>query len=80
MLASHVYLDVVIFSLIVTSRSFGWKYDTLYIDINLLVGVGKTSLVNLIVKGSSIARPPQTIGCTVDVKVRIAVTHILEDI
>uniref|UniRef100_A0A7N0UQG6 Uncharacterized protein n=1 Tax=Kalanchoe fedtschenkoi TaxID=63787 RepID=A0A7N0UQG6_KALFE len=31
-------------------------------------GVGKTSLVNLIVKGSSIARPPQTIGCTVEVK------------
>ncbi|PON58707.1 Small GTPase superfamily, Rab type [Parasponia andersonii] len=31
-------------------------------------GVGKTSLVHLIVKGSSIARPPQTIGCTVDVK------------
>lgn len=31
-------------------------------------GVGKTSLVNLIVKGTSTARPPQTIGCTVDVK------------
>ncbi|KAK6924161.1 Small GTPase [Dillenia turbinata] len=31
-------------------------------------GVGKTSLVHLIVKGSSVARPPQTIGCTVDVK------------
>lgn len=31
-------------------------------------GVGKTSLVHLIVKGSSIARPSQTIGCTVDVK------------
>uniref|UniRef100_A0A2P2JTN2 Uncharacterized protein n=1 Tax=Rhizophora mucronata TaxID=61149 RepID=A0A2P2JTN2_RHIMU len=31
-------------------------------------GVGKTSLVHLIVKGSSIARPPQTIGCTVAVK------------
>ncbi|KAF3440474.1 hypothetical protein FNV43_RR18758 [Rhamnella rubrinervis] len=31
-------------------------------------GVGKTSLVNLIIKGSSVARPPQTIGCTVDVK------------
>ncbi|XP_010261072.1 PREDICTED: uncharacterized GTP-binding protein At5g64813-like isoform X2 [Nelumbo nucifera] len=35
---------------------------------HLLVGVGKTSLVHLIVKGSSIARPPQTIGCTVSVK------------
>ncbi|GLU20384.1 hypothetical protein SLE2022_365870 [Rubroshorea leprosula] len=31
-------------------------------------GVGKTSLVNLIVKGSSVACPPQTIGCTVAVK------------
>lgn len=31
-------------------------------------GVGKTSLVHLIMKGSSIARPPQTIGCTVCVK------------
>nr|ACS66798.2 unknown [Dimocarpus longan] len=31
-------------------------------------GVGKTSLVHLIVKGSSTARPPQTIGCTVGVK------------
>ncbi|GMJ03985.1 Light Insensitive Period1 [Hibiscus trionum] len=30
-------------------------------------GVGKTSLVHLIVKGSSIARPPQTVGCTVGV-------------
>ncbi|KAJ0096713.1 hypothetical protein Patl1_27607 [Pistacia atlantica] len=31
-------------------------------------GVGKTSLVHLIVKGSSVARPSQTIGCTVGVK------------
>ncbi|KAF6146349.1 hypothetical protein GIB67_020443 [Kingdonia uniflora] len=31
-------------------------------------GVGKTSLVHLIVKGSSIAHPSQTIGCTVSVK------------
>ncbi|KAL8195808.1 hypothetical protein R6Q57_025561 [Mikania cordata] len=31
-------------------------------------GVGKTSLVHLIVKGSSIDRPAQTIGCMVDVK------------
>ncbi|GAB4861076.1 sphingosine N-acyltransferase subunit lip1 [Ancistrocladus abbreviatus] len=31
-------------------------------------GVGKTSLVHLIVKGSAIARPPQTIGCTVSLK------------
>lgn len=31
-------------------------------------GVGKTSLVNLIIKGSPIARPPQTIGCSVNVK------------
>ncbi|KAF5818699.1 putative P-loop containing nucleoside triphosphate hydrolase [Helianthus annuus] len=31
-------------------------------------GVGKTSLVNLIVKGTVTKHPPQTIGCTVDVK------------
>ncbi|GAA0141874.1 small GTPase [Lithospermum erythrorhizon] len=31
-------------------------------------GVGKTSLVHLIINGSSIARPPQTIGCSVGVK------------
>ncbi|KAL3818847.1 hypothetical protein ACJIZ3_004752 [Penstemon smallii] len=31
-------------------------------------GVGKTSLVHLIMKGSSVDRPPQTIGCTVSVK------------
>ncbi|KAH6833700.1 Ras-related small GTP-binding family protein [Perilla frutescens var. hirtella] len=31
-------------------------------------GVGKTSLVNLIMKGSSIARPSQTVGCSVNVK------------
>ncbi|KAH7692474.1 Small GTPase protein [Dioscorea alata] len=31
-------------------------------------GVGKTSLVHLIVNGSSISRPPQTIGCAVGVK------------
>ncbi|XP_048443274.1 small GTPase LIP1-like isoform X1 [Pyrus x bretschneideri] len=31
-------------------------------------GVGKTSLVHLIVKGSSITRPPQTVGCTVGVR------------
>lgn len=32
-------------------------------------GVGKTSLVDLITKGSSITRPSQTIGCSVNVKV-----------
>ncbi|KAI3792741.1 hypothetical protein L2E82_06629 [Cichorium intybus] len=31
-------------------------------------GVGKTSLVHLIVKGTTIAHPSQTVGCTVDVK------------
>ncbi|CAN6320742.1 unnamed protein product [Urochloa humidicola] len=31
-------------------------------------GVGKTSLVHLILKGSAIARPAQTVGCTVGVK------------
>ncbi|XP_057532008.1 small GTPase LIP1-like isoform X1 [Amaranthus tricolor] len=31
-------------------------------------GVGKTSLVQLILNGSVVARPPQTIGCSVSVK------------
>ncbi|KAG8096813.1 hypothetical protein GUJ93_ZPchr0013g34389 [Zizania palustris] len=31
-------------------------------------GVGKSSLVHLILKGSSIARPAQTVGCTVGIK------------
>ncbi|XP_076881500.1 small GTPase LIP1-like [Bidens hawaiensis] len=31
-------------------------------------GVGKTSLVNLIVKATITKHPPQTVGCTVDVK------------
>lgn len=33
--------------------------------------MGKTSLVHLIMKGSSIARPSQTVGCSVSVKVRL---------
>ncbi|XP_038707903.1 small GTPase LIP1-like isoform X2 [Tripterygium wilfordii] len=37
-------------------------------QVKWLEGVGKTSLVHLIVKGSSVARPCQTIGCTVEVK------------
>ncbi|KAK3151013.1 hypothetical protein QOZ80_3AG0240550 [Eleusine coracana subsp. coracana] len=31
-------------------------------------GVGKSSLVHLILKGSAISRPSQTVGCTVDIK------------
>ncbi|KAM7276530.1 hypothetical protein ACFE04_018396 [Oxalis oulophora] len=31
-------------------------------------GVGKTSLINLIIKASSIAHPQQTVGCSVSVK------------
>ncbi|TVU47766.1 hypothetical protein EJB05_07375 [Eragrostis curvula] len=31
-------------------------------------GVGKSSLVHLILKGSAIARPSQTVGCTVGIK------------
>ncbi|XP_078439429.1 small GTPase LIP1-like [Wolffia australiana] len=31
-------------------------------------GVGKTSLIHLIVKGSATTRPPQTVGCAVGVK------------
>lgn len=44
-----------------------WNFNFYY---DIFLGVGKTSIVHLIVKGSSIARPSQTIGCTVDVKVR----------
>lgn len=44
----------------------------------VLLGVGKTSLVHLIMTGSSIAQPPQTIGCNVAVKV-IVVFCILEN-
>ncbi|KAL8256163.1 hypothetical protein R6Q59_031230 [Mikania micrantha] len=32
------------------------------------IGVGKTSLVNFIVKVTITKHPPQTVGCTVDVK------------
>lgn len=41
-----------------------------------MIGVGKTSLVHLIIKGSSITQPPQTVGCTVSVKVE---TIFLQD-
>lgn len=34
--------------------------------------MGKSSLVHLIVKGSLIASPPQTVGCTVGVKVKLS--------
>lgn len=34
-----------------------------------LTGVGKSSLVHLLLKGSAVARPAQTIGCAVGVKV-----------
>lgn len=44
----------------------------MHIQLFLLLGVGKTSLVHLIMTGSSIAQPPQTIGCNVAVKVIVA--------
>jgi hypothetical protein len=34
-----------------------------------LTGVGKSSLVHLLLNGSAVARPAQTIGCAVGVKV-----------
>lgn len=40
--------------------------------------MGKTSLVHLIVKGSAVSRPPQTIGCAVDVKVTLVVPLVLK--
>ena len=38
--------------------------------LHTLAGVGKSSLVHLLIKGSPITRPSQTIGCTVGVKVK----------
>ena len=56
--------------------SFTYEY---YVEVilcfDVLIGVGKTSLAHLILKGTSIARPPQTIGCSVGVKVKTP--HIL---
>jgi len=58
-----------------TSHFFTIRLQTSFL-FNLLLGVGKTSLVHLIVKGSSIARPSQTIGCTVDVKARLTFFYV----
>lgn len=55
-------------SILVTSL---FVLDFIFSNFNILIGVGKTSLVNLIVKGGSFSRPSQTIGCTVGVKVRL---------
>lgn len=41
--------------------------------------MGKSSLVHLIVKGSVIASPPQTVGCTVGVKVKLSNPFAKED-
>lgn len=41
------------------------------IVLSPLSGVGKSSLVHLILKSSAIARPAQTVGCTVGIKVSI---------
>jgi hypothetical protein len=42
-----------------------------------LTGVGKSSLVHLLLNGSTVARPAQTIGCAVGVKVSNPVTNLL---
>jgi hypothetical protein len=55
-----------------------WKLRSNPFFIFIFVGVGKTSLVHLIIKSSSIARPPQTIGCTVGVKVRFIMNFLLD--
>ena len=39
------------------------------LNFSPFLGVGKSSLVHLILKGSAIARPAQTVGCTVGIKV-----------
>ena len=79
-LLEDMWFACMICGLLVRSGSHFLLYDPYYIPplwklrsnpffIFIFVGVGKTSLVHLIVKGSSSARPPQTIGCTVGVKV-----------
>jgi len=40
-------------------------------------GVGKSSLVHLLLNGSAVARPAQTIGCAVGVKVSNPVVNLL---
>ena len=42
-----------------------------------LTGVGKSSLVHLLLNGSAVARPAQTIGCAVGVKVSKLLTNLL---
>lgn len=49
----------------------------LFIPFWFFTGVGKTSLVNLITKGTTIAAPSQTVGCAVDVKVRPQTNKII---
>lgn len=44
----------------------------IHFNCSVFLGVGKTSLIHLIMTGSSIAQPPQTIGCNVAVKVVVA--------
>lgn len=45
--------------------------DIFHLNCNLCSGVGKTSLVHLIMKSSSVASPSQTVGCSVSVKVSL---------
>ncbi|XP_074577250.1 small GTPase LIP1-like isoform X2 [Curcuma longa] len=55
-------------------ESSNWEYNSgpPLRQVRVLVvgdaGVGKTSVVHLILKGASISRPSQTVGCTVGVK------------
>jgi hypothetical protein len=46
-----------------------WFLVTYIVLIFCLSGVGKSSLVHLLLNGSSIARPAQTVGCEVGIKV-----------
>lgn len=61
------------------SCNFSCKGRPSSFDFESYIGVGKTSLVHLIVNGSSTARPPQTVGCSVGVKVRTTVTLYLKE-
>ena len=49
----------------------GYSSLAVCIVLSPFSGVGKSSLVHLILKSSAIARPAQTVGCTVGVKVSI---------
>ena len=63
-----------LYSIIVTSDQTKQekKLESLDCTIFFIVGVGKTSLVHLMCQNEPTTNPSWTIGCSVDVKVRIS--------